>query len=74
MAVLCLIYMVMALRTNVCFVVIFFLLAVGLCLDTTAHWLLAMDYEGNAAAASSIVKVRHSPSFQAAMRADVPLT
>ncbi|KAH8889455.1 hypothetical protein GQ53DRAFT_869855 [Thozetella sp. PMI_491] len=46
MGVLCFVYMVAALRTNICFVVIFFFLVVGLCLKTASVWLLAIDYTG----------------------------
>jgi hypothetical protein len=49
--------MVLALRTNICFVVVFFLLTLGSVFTTAADWLLAADYEGNAAAANKMVVV-----------------
>ena len=57
MAVLCFFYMIIALRTNVCFVVIFFLLTLGLSFDTAAHWRLALDYASNGDVARRLTTV-----------------
>ena len=62
MALLCFIYMILALRTNVCFVAVFFLLVLGLSLQAAAHWLLASDFVGNLEAARRLTTVRLTPS------------
>ena len=64
MAVLCFIYVIMALRTNICFVAIFFLVAVGLSFSAAANWRLAIDYDGNIDAANKLVMVRNSAHIQ----------
>ena len=48
MGVLCLIFLVCALRTNIVFVVIFFSLMLAFFLLTGAVWAQAEDYTGNA--------------------------
>ncbi len=67
MAVLCLIYMVLALRTNVCFVAVFFLLTLGSVFSATSNWLLAQDYDGNTAAARRMAISAGAVFFVAAL-------
>ena len=51
MGLLCFIYLICALRTNICFVVIFASLVVAFALNTGSYWQLA---QGNAALASKL--------------------
>ncbi len=67
MAVLNIIYMVLALRTNVCFVAVFLLLALGSAFSATASWLLANDFTGNAAAAHRMTVTAGAVFFVAAL-------
>ncbi|KAH8900134.1 hypothetical protein GQ53DRAFT_869462 [Thozetella sp. PMI_491] len=55
MGVICLVYLICALRVNICFVLIFFTLLLAFCLLTGAYWLLASDYTGNAAMAGKLI-------------------
>lgn len=57
MGVMCLIYLVASLRTNVCFVFIFFTLVMCFGMLTAAYWYLAEDYVGNAALATRYIVV-----------------
>lgn len=57
MAMLCFVYMILSLRTNICFVIIFLLLVIGLSCDAAAHWLIAGDLTGNIAAANRVTMV-----------------
>ncbi|KAM0271618.1 hypothetical protein ACHAQH_009045 [Verticillium albo-atrum] len=56
MMLLCLVYLVCSLRTNIVFFVIFLTLVLAFGLLTGAYWALAADYTGNAAFASKLVK------------------
>lgn len=53
---LCLVFLVCALRTNVVFVIIFFTLVLVFGFLTAAYWLLASDYTGNAVMAGKLVQ------------------
>ncbi|KAK3934656.1 gpr1-like plasma membrane protein [Diplogelasinospora grovesii] len=55
MGVLCLVYLVCGLRTNICFVVIFFTLVLAFAFLTAAYWLLAQGFEVNAVVANKLV-------------------
>lgn len=57
MTLLCLVYLICALRTNIVFVVIFFTLILTLGMVTGAYWVLASDYVGNAALAAKLLVV-----------------
>jgi succinate-acetate transporter protein len=57
MGVLCLVFLICAFRTNICFVFIFFTLLLAFIFLTAAYWLLGSNYEGNAAMATKMVKV-----------------
>lgn len=57
MALVTFIYLVCAFRTNICFVIVFLALFFTFVFLTVAYWLLAEDYQGNAAAASRFVIV-----------------
>lgn len=61
MGLLCLVYLICSIRTNIVFVIIFFCLVIAFGLLTGAYWLLAQDYAGNAAAAHKLVVVRKCP-------------
>ncbi|KAG7142024.1 Protein alcS like protein [Verticillium longisporum] len=56
MMLLCLVYLVCSLRTNVAFFIIFLTLVLGFGLLTGAYWALASDYTGNAAFANKLIK------------------
>jgi uncharacterized protein len=70
MAVLSVVFLVCALRTNICFVIIFLSLIINFCLLTSAYWLLAADYAGNAAAANKMVVVSDPCKNSTAMDRD----
>ncbi|KAK5997773.1 Protein alcS [Cladobotryum mycophilum] len=55
MGVLCFIYFICSLRTNVAFAVIFLSLVVAFALLTGGFWALAADYTGNAAYAGKLI-------------------
>lgn len=55
MGIMCLVFLVCSIRTNVCFMIIFFCLVIQFGLLTGAYWYLAEDYVGNAAAAGRLV-------------------
>ncbi|KAJ2904455.1 GPR1/FUN34/YaaH-class plasma membrane protein [Zalerion maritima] len=55
MGVLCLIFLVCSVRTNVCFFIIFLTLVIAFALLTGAYFLLAEDYTGNAALAGKLI-------------------
>jgi uncharacterized protein len=57
MAMVCVVFLVCSLRTNVCFVVIFLTLLIAFGMLTGAYWVLAEDYEGNAGLATKLIKV-----------------
>lgn len=60
MGVVCFVFLIGSLRTNICFVGIFATLVVAFGLLTGAYFLLAEDYQGNAAKATGLIVV----SFQ----------
>lgn len=49
MGVACFCFLLGSLRTNLCFVIIFFTLLLAFALLSAAYWYLAEDYTGNAA-------------------------
>lgn len=57
MALVCFCFLLGSLRTNLCFVGIFSTLVLVFVLLTGAYWLLAEDYQGNAARASNLIVV-----------------
>ena len=64
MAVICIVFLICAFRVNICFVMIFFTLFLALVFLTATYWLLAADYEGNAAMAGKMLKVNRVPASQ----------
>ncbi len=58
MGALCLVFLICALRTNICFVFIFITLLLAFIFLTAAYWLLAMDITGNANTANKLIVVR----------------
>lgn len=60
MAFLCLIYLILALRTNIAFVIIFFTLVIAFCLLTAAYWHISA---GNAALAAKLIKAAGAFTF-----------
>ncbi|KAJ4396585.1 hypothetical protein N0V93_000806 [Gnomoniopsis smithogilvyi] len=67
MGVVCFIFLVCSLRTNICFSVIFFTLVMNFIMLTTAYWLLAEDYLGNAAKAGRFIKAGGAFAFVTCM-------
>ncbi|KAK2024488.1 GPR1/FUN34/YaaH-class plasma membrane protein [Colletotrichum zoysiae] len=67
MAMVCVVFLVCSLRTNVVFFVIFLTLVVTFCLITAAYWLLAIDYTGNAAYAAKLLKAAGGCAFATCM-------
>jgi uncharacterized protein len=55
MGVLCFIYLICSLRTNIVFVIIFFTLVMTFGFVTGAYWALASDYAGNAGFAAKLL-------------------
>ncbi|KAK6080906.1 GPR1/FUN34/YaaH-class plasma membrane protein [Seiridium cupressi] len=55
MALLCFVFLMCSVRTNIVFVIIFLTLVLTLTLITGAYWALAMDYVGNAALAGRLL-------------------
>ncbi|ATY62861.1 plasma membrane ammonium transporter (Ato3) [Cordyceps militaris] len=55
MALLCVVYMICAIRTNIIFFLIFLCLVISFGLLTGAYWVLAQDFAGNAARAQKLV-------------------
>lgn len=51
------IYLVCAFRVNICFVIVFLALSLTFVFLTVAYWLMAEDYQGNAAVANRFVIV-----------------
>ncbi len=58
MGILCLMYTICSIRTNLAFVIVFFTLLLTFSLITGAYWALALDYTGNAAYAGKLLQVR----------------
>ncbi|KUI56671.1 Protein alcS [Cytospora mali] len=63
MGLLSLIFLVCAFRTNVCFVIVFMALVFTFAFLTVAYWLLAEDYQGNAATANHFVIIGGGCAF-----------
>ena len=63
MGVLCFIYMILALRTNLVFFLIFLTLVPAFSLLAAAFWHLAEDYEGNAALAQKEILAAGALTF-----------
>lgn len=59
MGLVCLIFLICALRTNIVFVAIFLSLMTAFFLLTAARWALAEDFDGNAAIARRCAIVSH---------------
>ena len=74
MALLCLMFMVCALRTNVLFVVIFLLLSTALQLLAGAYWKMADDLVGNAEIANTLTVVSNYYRSLATSKCGSPLT
>ncbi|KAH8662580.1 hypothetical protein BX600DRAFT_437959 [Xylariales sp. PMI_506] len=54
-ALLCFVYLICSIRTNIVFVIIFLTLVIAFGLVTGAYWALASDYAGNAAFAGKLL-------------------
>ncbi|KAK2054722.1 GPR1/FUN34/YaaH-class plasma membrane protein [Colletotrichum caudatum] len=67
MAMICVVFLVCSLRTNVVFFIIFLTLVATFCLITAAYWFLAMDYKENAAYAAKLLKAAGGCAFAACM-------
>lgn len=65
MGLVCFMFLICSIRTNICFVVIFLALVVQFALLTSAYWLLAEDYVGNAARAGRLVVAGGASAFAA---------
>lgn len=65
MGVVCFVFLLGSLRTNLCFVGIFATLVTAFGLLTGAYWLLAEDYQGNAARATDLIVVSSKVSISA---------
>ncbi|KAK7756676.1 hypothetical protein SLS62_001117 [Diatrype stigma] len=65
--VLCFIFLILSLRTNIVFVILFFTLVIGLGLLTGAYWLMAEDIVGNAAAYGRLLVGSGAANFVCAM-------
>lgn len=59
MGMLCLVYLICSVRTNIVFFLIFLSLVIAFGLLTGAYWALAADYAGNAEKAHMMVVVRN---------------
>ncbi|CAN8106185.1 unnamed protein product [Discula destructiva] len=55
MGIVCFIFLICSIRTNICFMIIFLTLVLNFAMLTTAYWLLAEDYTGNAARAGNFI-------------------
>lgn len=64
----CLIFLLASIRTNLCFVGILTTLVVAFGLLTGAYWLLAEDYQGNAARATDLIVVSSPKVFDLSIR------
>lgn len=62
-ALVCVIFLVCSLRTNVIFVAIFFTFDIGMGLLIAAYWVLAEDMTGNAALADKLMVVSRSQVY-----------
>lgn len=57
MTILCVMYLICSIRTNIAFVVVFLTLVIAFGLITGAYWALAQDYTANAAFAANLLEV-----------------
>lgn len=57
MGMICVVFLICSLRTNIVFFLIFLTLVAAFGLITAAYWFLAMDYTGNAAYAAKLLQV-----------------
>lgn len=57
MGLLCFIYLIGSLRTNICFFGIFLTLVLSFSCLSAAYWFLAEDFVGNAEVAGNFIKV-----------------
>ncbi|KAF3760949.1 hypothetical protein M406DRAFT_18130, partial [Cryphonectria parasitica EP155] len=67
MAVVCFCFLLASVRTNICFVFIFFTLFLTFTMLTSAYWYLAEDYTGNAATAGKFIIAAGAFAFMACM-------
>ncbi|GJC78423.1 protein alcS [Colletotrichum liriopes] len=67
MAMICVVFLVCSLRTNVVFFIIFLTLVAAFILITAAYWFLAMDYTGNAAGAAKLLQAAGASAFVTCM-------
>ncbi|KAI0206233.1 GPR1/FUN34/YaaH-class plasma membrane protein [Astrocystis sublimbata] len=63
MGILCLMYLICSIRTNIAFVVVFLTLLLTFGLITGAYWALAMDYAANAGFAANLLEGAGAASF-----------
>ncbi|KAJ2993131.1 hypothetical protein NUW58_g1939 [Xylaria curta] len=63
MTILCVMYLVCSVRTNVAFVIVFLTLVIAFGLITGAYWALAQDYTGNGAFAAKLLEGAGASSF-----------
>ena len=63
MGVLCFLYMILALRTNLVFFFIFFFLVPSFACLAAAYWYNAEDYEGNAAKSKKLIVAAGAMTF-----------
>lgn len=63
MGILCFMYLICSIRTNIAFVIVFLTLLIAFSLITGAYWLLAQDYTGNAAQAAKLLEGAGAASF-----------
>ncbi|KAI1335811.1 GPR1/FUN34/YaaH-class plasma membrane protein-like protein [Xylariaceae sp. FL0016] len=63
MMLLCLVYLVCSVRTNIAFVIVFFFLVLYFGLVTGYFWTLAQDFTGNAAYAGRLLKAAGACAF-----------
>ncbi|EFX04936.1 gpr1-like plasma membrane protein [Grosmannia clavigera kw1407] len=63
MGLLCVVYLICALRVNICFVMIFFTLILTFSFLTGAYFVLAMNYTGNAVLSAKLLKAAGASAF-----------
>ncbi|KAH8167783.1 hypothetical protein CIB48_g416 [Xylaria polymorpha] len=63
MTILCVMYLICSIRTNIAFVVVFLTLVIAFGLITGAYWALAQDYTANAAFAANLLEGAGAASF-----------
>ncbi|GKT45339.1 protein alcS [Colletotrichum spaethianum] len=67
MAMICVVFLVCSLRTNIVFFIIFLTLVAAFVLITAAYWFLAMDYTSNAASAAKLLQAAGASAFVTCM-------